>query len=116
MSSSNVALRLYDVIRNADRISAYVGDGDRDLLVHNHLVQDAVERCPERIAEAVVKIGPQQMAEIMPELPFERVRGLGNMLRHAYDSVDLTILFDVVRHDVPRLKSAAQRFLDHHDH
>ena len=46
---------------------------------------------------------------IMPQLPFERVRGLGNMLRHAYDAIDLAILFGILTNEVPALRSAALR-------
>jgi hypothetical protein len=38
----------------------------------------------ERIAEAAIKVGQEAMRRAAPDLPFEQVRGLGNVLRHAY--------------------------------
>ena len=38
-----------------------------------------LEPCLQRIAEAVIKIGPARIAEIAPMLPMHKVRGLGNV-------------------------------------
>ena len=59
-----------------------------------------------------MKIGAERMKLIAPEVPFERVRGLGNLLRHAYDEIDLGLLFALVRRNVPALRIAAMRALE----
>ncbi|WP_165926999.1 HepT-like ribonuclease domain-containing protein [Sphingomonas sp. BK235] len=116
-----------DIVDNADRIDVYADErapadagaqghrrdvrGPRLLLAQEHGSAEAAQ-ARERIAEAVVKLGPEQFAAIAPDVPFERVRGLGNVLRHAYDDIDLTILFGLVRNDVPALRQAALRALE----
>ncbi|MBW6526790.1 DUF86 domain-containing protein [Sphingomonas sp. RHCKR7] len=112
MSTSDAARRLRDVVDNADRISAYVTGLELAAFVADSKTIDACERCLERIAEAVVKLGPERFAVVAPDVPFERVRGLGNVLRHAYDDIDLTILFGLVRNEVPALRQAALRALE----
>lgn len=67
---------------------------------------DATERCLQRITEAVIKIGPERMSVIAPHIPAQAVRGLGNMLRHEYDAIDLRSLFNTVTDDLPVLRDA----------
>ena len=111
MSSKDPNVRLNDIVDNAERIEEYVRGLNETTFATDRKTLDATERCLERIAEAVVKIGAERMLLIAPDLPVERVRGLGNMLRHAYDVVDYRILFDLIRDDIPALKQAALRAL-----
>ena len=112
MSTKDAARRLRDIVDNAGRIDVCATGLDLDAFAADDKAIDACERCLERIAGAVVKLGPEQFAAIAPDVPFERVRGLGNVLRHAYDDIDLTILFGLVRNDVPALRQAALRALE----
>ena len=57
------------------------------------------------IIEATVKIGEARMQEIAPTIPARAVRGLGNMLRHAYDDINPTYIF-TIRRDLPPLRAA----------
>ena len=70
---------------------------------------DAVERCLQRITEAVIKVGPERMAAISPQTPVDAVRGLGNALRHDYDGVDLRVIWKTVRESLPALKVDCSR-------
>ncbi|MGK6321789.1 DUF86 domain-containing protein [Sphingomonas sp. DT-51] len=112
MSTKDPARRLRDIVDNADRIGAYAADLDLAGFAADSRTIDACERCLERIAEAVVKLGPERFAAIAPDVPFARVRGLGNALRHAYDDIDVTILFGLVQNEVPALRQSALRALE----
>lgn len=70
-----------------------------------------MERCLHRITEAVIKIGPDRMAEISPQTPVDAVRGLGNMLRHDYDRVDLVTIWRTIRESLPELREDCMREL-----
>lgn len=73
----------------------------------DRLVYDAVERCLERICEAVVKLGEQALV-LMPDQPLHKFKAFGNVLRHAYDAIEEDKLFDLVRNDLPSLHTAAK--------
>ena len=88
---------------NIDRIEGYVAGMDFAAFAVDQRTIDAVERCLLRLSEAVIKIGVERMAEISPTLPVDAVRGLGNLLRHDYDQVDLEIIWRTVRDSLPRL-------------
>ena len=88
------------------RIEAYIDGLDRDGLENDSLRHDAVERCLERICEAAVRLGDQ--AEVLlPTHPWADIRGMGNRLRHAYDQIDVRILWNVVSERLPGLKADA---------
>lgn len=93
MPTDRKALRLQDIIENIDRIEGYVAGMDFTMFAADQRTIDAVERCLLRLSEAVIKIGAERMGEISPTLPVDAVRGLGNMLRHDYDRIDLAIIW-----------------------
>ena len=73
---------------------------------------DAVERCLQRVTEAVIEIGPERVAQISPTLPIDSVRGLGNALRHDYDGVDLRIIYTTVTGSLTSLRTACVAILE----
>jgi len=48
------------------------------------------------------------MQRIAPELPLDKMRGLGNRLRHEYDALDRTYVWDTVVHELPALRRACE--------
>jgi uncharacterized protein with HEPN domain len=48
----------------------------------------------------------------MPGHRWGDIRGMGNRLRHAYDRLNLDVIWNAARHDVPPLAADAQRALD----
>jgi len=66
-----------------------------------------VQRAVEIISEASRSI-PDALANTRPEIPWKQVRGIGNVLRHEYESVSDRILWNVVVDELPRLKGAIE--------
>jgi uncharacterized protein with HEPN domain len=77
----------------------------------DHRTIDATERCLQRITEAVIKIGPDRMQAIAPAIPVAAVRGLGNILRHEYDKIDVRSIYNTVVDDLPGLRAACEQAL-----
>ena len=50
-------------------------------------------------------------AELVPSQPWGDIRGMGNRLRHAYDRIDLDVLWNTVRDRLPSLKADVERAL-----
>jgi uncharacterized protein with HEPN domain len=99
-----------DILDNIGRIERYLAGLSREALDADERTRDAVERCLERICEAVFRLG-NRVGQLMPAQPSNAIRGMGNRLRHAYDRVDLDLLWNTVRDDLPSLKSDAERAL-----
>ncbi len=70
----------------------------------------AVERKLLVISEAAIRLGEDAMV-LCPGLPWGKIRGTGNWLRHQYDRVDIEIVWRTVTEELPPLKAAVSRAL-----
>jgi uncharacterized protein with HEPN domain len=109
-SRQDPAASLADILENLERIEGYVTGLDREAFGSDTLRRDAVERCLERICEAAFRLG-EKAAELAPSQPWGDIRGMGNRLRHAYDRIDLNVLWNTVRDRLPSLKADVERAL-----
>jgi uncharacterized protein with HEPN domain len=102
---------LQDIVDNIARIERYIEGLDQDGLAKDELRHDAVERCLERICEATCRLG-DRVVVLMPDQPWRAIRGMGNRLRHAYDGIDIGIVWNVVAKRPPDLKADAAAALE----
>jgi uncharacterized protein with HEPN domain len=87
---------------------------DRAAFEQNPLVQDAVVRNIEVIGEAVNhinRVAPEFIAQ-HPELPWQDMRDMRNVVIHAYFAVDLQIVWRTVQEDLPKLKQQIDQLLN----
>jgi uncharacterized protein with HEPN domain len=101
---------LSDIIENVERIEVYLDGLDYQAFERDGRTRDAVERCLERVCEAAHRLG-EQAVTLMPEQPWSDIRGMGNRLRHAYDRIDLNVVWNTVRHRLPGLAADARHAL-----
>src|SRR4051794_24999463 len=88
-------------------IFRYTAGIDSTAFEEDRKTYDAVERCLERISEAVTKLG--DLAPIlMPGQPWQKIRALGNRLRHEYDAISEDRIWDIVQTDLAALCSACE--------
>jgi uncharacterized protein with HEPN domain len=107
MPSSDPGQRFQDILDNIDLIRRYLSGTTKDDFATGGMTYDAVSYCFVRLTEAAIKLG--DLAEVMaPEIPWGRIRGLGNQLRHAYDGINPDILWDAANADFPALEAACQ--------
>jgi uncharacterized protein with HEPN domain len=109
--SDDQRLRFEHIVENVDNIASYVEGLSYEEYAANPMIVDAVERCLARITEAAIKVGAEAMRRAAPDQPFEQIRGLGNILRHAYDVVDREIVWRTVKERLPTLRDACAKAL-----
>lgn len=114
MPSNKVPLRLRDITDNIDSIFRYTEGMDITAFGKDRRTYDAVERCLERISEAVAKLG-DMAPHVMGDQPWSKIRAIGNVLRHEYDNIEVDRLFEIVRNDLPSLRDAARLALERWD-
>jgi uncharacterized protein with HEPN domain len=110
LPSKRTGRRLQDILDNIDAIGRYTIGMDGEAFASNDLVADAVERCLSRLSEAARKLG-KTAETLMPEQPWPKIRGFGNLLRHDYDIVLRPILWEIVVDNLPSLRNACRRAL-----
>ena len=75
------------------------------------LLRLGIERAVEIISEASRAV-PDDIKSLRPEIPWARVRAIGNVLRHEYESLSKPIIWGVVEDELPKLKVAIEAIFD----
>ena len=101
-------LYLEHILDSIAAIETYVAAG-RESFLRERMIQDAVIRNFEIIGEAANRLKPELRATA--PVPWKRIIAFRNRLFHAYWGVDLVLVWDVIRNELPSLKSEAERLL-----
>jgi len=73
----------------------------------------AVERQLQIITEAAYRLKPEDEL-LCPSPDWRKIRGMGNILRHAYDRLDNEVVWNTVKDELPTLKQAVSEALATH--
>ena len=72
---------------------------------------NAVIRSIEVIGEAAKKI-PHTMRKDFPDIPWKKMAGMRDKLIHEYFGVDLEIIWEVIKKDLPSIKPLIMEVID----
>ncbi len=111
MVSNEAAALLWDARRAADRIIRFTAGRSYDDYLADDMLHSAVERQFEIVGEAFTvlrRIAPD-VAEQLPDLP--RAIAFRNVLIHGYASINHKTVWDVIRDDLPRLRTMLEALL-----
>ena len=98
---------LLDIVEAAKLAVRYIAGKTQEEFLHDTLCQDAVIRRSEIIGEAARRLSPEARTSL-PELTWNAMIGMRNLLIHEYDDIDLSIVWDTVRIDLPALINALE--------
>jgi uncharacterized protein with HEPN domain len=87
------------------RIEEYTEGGSEDRFKRHPLVQDAVLRRLETLADASHKL-PQALKDRHPEIRWHTVYAFRNVAAHAYTQIDLQRVWEIVCDHLPALGRA----------
>ncbi len=110
-SPSKLARHLSQAVENIQHIEGYVDGIDEGAFRQDQKTRDAVERCLQRVIEALDRIKKQKSEYLIPDLPWRDIQGLGNRLRHEYDAIDGRQIWLTVKNDLPTLKEKCLKAL-----
>lgn len=92
-----------------ERIQEYTA-GDRATFIGSRLVQDAVIRNLQTLAESSQRL-TEQIKASEPMIPWRDIAGFRNVLTHGYLGLDTEVVWSVVEQDLPGLRQAVERML-----
>jgi len=98
---------LHDILEAIERIEEITHGKTLPQFEASWELRWLVQRAIEIISEASRAI-PAKLTNTRPEIPWSRVRGIGNVLRHEYRGLSDPIIWKVVTDELPRLKLAIQ--------
>jgi uncharacterized protein with HEPN domain len=111
MTSRSFRIRLSDIREEIAGIRALTRDANAESFAASWAMKRAVEHALLIIAEAAKHI-PDNLKATRPEVPWQKIHGLGNLLRHEYRRIDPDVLWSVVTDHLDELDNAAAALLE----
>lgn len=106
----SLRLRLEHILKGIARIEHLtLGKTAEDYLADEGL-REMIERNVARISEAA-RFVPNDVRARFPAVPWRRIVGIGNVIRHDYDEIDDRVMWDTATENLLPLKEAVERML-----
>ena len=102
MSKRPAALFIEDIRESIARIERYTAGLDRAGFEADQKTVDAVVRNLEIIGEAARQL-PEELTRRNPQIEWRKIAGLRNRIVHDYFGLDLQMIWQVIRSDLPAL-------------
>ncbi len=110
MAVRSAAARLTDIIQAIELIQNELAEVTIDAFKDDIRKRWMVERGLEIVSEASRRL-PDLMKARHTSIPWPKVAGIGNVLRHEYGNVAHDVLWHVVREDLPALEAVCREEL-----
>ena len=110
MKQNRDAIYLGDILDAIRRIESYTAGVKKKEFIEHFMMQDAVMRQIEIIGEASNSVS-EEFQEQHSELPWFQMRGIRNKIVHEYRGINLQVIWDTVKNDLPMLKKQVQGIL-----
>jgi len=101
---------LLDILTSIQEIEGFVAGMNFQEFLKDRKTINAVIRSLEVMGEAVKKI-PSEIRNKYPEIPWKYMAGMRDKLIHEYHGVDLEIVWEVIKKEIPPLKVKFEEIL-----
>jgi uncharacterized protein with HEPN domain len=101
---------LQDILDAIHQIESYLKRVSYRRFLNRRLLQDGVQHQLEIIGEAARNLS-EDFRNQHPEVPWQDIIGMRNRITHAYFAVDLRVVWDTAKADLPDLKAWVERVL-----
>ncbi|MEK6915641.1 MAG: DUF86 domain-containing protein [Nanoarchaeota archaeon] len=98
------------ILENINNIENFSANLTKDELLKDKLKQYAIIRAIEIIGEAAKNL-PQQFRNSHPDVDWKEIIGTRDRIIHHYFGVDLDIVWNIVKKDLPKLKEKINKIL-----
>jgi uncharacterized protein with HEPN domain len=99
-----------DILDAMDKAEIFLEGVTYDQFEAESQINFAVVRALEIVGEATKRL-PMSLREQYPGIPWKVMAGMRDRIIHGYDTVDLEIVWDVVKQDIPTIKPQIQQIL-----
>ncbi len=110
MARQSLTLRLSDIVEAIELINDEMAGVALHAFEPDKRKRWLVERGIEIISEASRHLGDDLKAR-RPEIPWPKVAGIGNVIRHNYERVAHDVLWHLVNYDLPVLEKVCREEL-----
>jgi uncharacterized protein with HEPN domain len=106
-------LRIRDILTSIERIMEYTRNLDYENFLSDTRTVDAVVHNFEIIGEAVAHL-PEEIVAGNPEIPWQDMRDMRNVLAHEYFGINEKIVWQTIQDDLPSLVPQLKNMLHKH--
>ena len=99
---------IQDMMAAIEGIEQTIGDADYGTFCADWTRRHAVQRGIEIVSEASRHL-PDALLASHPEIPWSKIRAIGNVLRHEYHAIADEVVWNITRHSLPQLKQTLLR-------
>jgi uncharacterized protein with HEPN domain len=110
MAERTLSPRLTDIIEAIERIRSIITGVTLDAFEADWQKRWLVEPGVEIVSEASRRLGAEPKAR-HPEIPWPKVAGIGNVLRHGYELIAADVIWKLAQIDLPVLDKACREEL-----
>jgi uncharacterized protein with HEPN domain len=103
-------LYLIHITECIERIESYVSEIDKSKFLASTLIQDAVIRNLQVLAESTQRLSDKLKNEYS-QIHWYKISGFRNILVHDYLGVDLEHLWNIIQNELPALKDTISKIL-----
>lgn len=101
-------LLIQDMLEAARKIELFTAGLVQAAFLRDEKTVDAVVRNLEVLGEAARQL-PDDFTSRHSDVPWHQIAGLRNRIIHDYFGLDLNIIWQIIRHDLPQLKAQLEK-------
>jgi len=103
-----------DILDAMNKAEALLAGVSYSQFESDYRINFAVVRALEIIGEATKRL-PDDLRQRYPDIPWKGMAGMRDRIIHGYDDVDLEIVWDVVKRDIPQIKPKIEGILEDYE-
>jgi uncharacterized protein with HEPN domain len=100
-------LYLIHISECIERIESYVVQMDAQVFANSTMVQDAVLRNLQTMAESTQRLS-DEAKESQPQIDWYKIAGFRNILVHDYLGIDTETVWNIIKKELPALREAVR--------
>ncbi len=108
MSKRSLEFLVDDIWESIEKIERYTEGMTLETFQNDEKTTDAVVRNLEIIGEAAGRL-PEDFVDRNSEIEWAKIVGLRNRIVHEYFGVDLQIIWQILKNDLPAFKESLER-------
>jgi uncharacterized protein with HEPN domain len=102
--------RLRDILSAIERIERATRGMNVTEFTDDEIVRAATERFLGVVCEASLRL-PDSIKQQAPGIDWRNMNDFANLLRHAYHSTEVDVVWKIVQNDLPPLKAFVERII-----
>ena len=100
-----------DILDAMEKAEILLNEASYEDFIADFRINFAVVRALEIVGEATKRL-PMSVRENYPDIPWRNMAGMRDRIVHGYDSINLPIVWHVVKTDIPEMKPQIRKILE----